>query len=560
MGRIGVLIGRAKMIKSFRILILVLAWVAAYPAFARATPRLGVVIVLDQFCAEHLKRYAPLFGGGLHRLIGGGVLFTDAHHDHAMTLTATGHATITTGCYPNRHGIVGNNWVERATGQRVYCCTDTTVQILRDPEAAGCSPRYLMRPALGDWLKEEHPEAKVFAVSQKDRSAIMLGGQHPDGAYWFDDANGRFVTSNYYVDSLPTWVAMYDCFPFREMAIREGWRKSRPESAYDLANEDDFPGENEGIRTTFPHRYDSLAAIALTPSEWMVATPFSDLMLLDFARTLIVEENLGKDSIPDLLCISLSATDYIGHSFGPFSQEVLDGLLRADDAISHFLAFLDSAAGPSQYSVVLSSDHGVMPLPEETARSGEHAERISRGDAKQHLETAVRQIAEAAGLAQPLIIGQTNGLILDTKAAEGKGIRPPDLRAAVAEAVRKIDYVADAMTYEDLTLPGSDDGGYREMYRHSFHPDRTPDVVIRYKEHVLVLDSKYGTTHGTPYQYDTHVPVMFYGSGVGSESRVVDDRIRTIDIAPTMAELLGIPVPEKVDGEVLRRAVAETDR
>lgn len=559
-GRISVFIGWAKMTKTFRFLIPVLACVTAFPAFARATPRLGVVIVLDQFCAEHLTRYAPLFGGGLHRLIDGGILFTDAHHDHAMTLTATGHATIATGCYPNRHGIVGNNWVERATGQRVYCCTDTTVQIFRDPEASGCSPRYLMRPALGDWLKEARPGAKAFAVSQKDRSAIMLGGQNPDAAFWFDDVKGRFVTSTYYIDSLPAWVAAYDCFPFREMAIREGWRKSRPESAYLLASEDDSPAENDGIHTTFPHLYDSVAAIASTPSEWMVGTPFSDLMLLDFARTLIVEENLGKDSIPDLLCISLSATDYIGHSFGPFSQEVLDGLLRADDALSHFFEFLDSTAGAGQYTIVLSSDHGVMPLPEESVRSGNHAERISRGDAKQHLETAVRQIADAAGLAQSLIIGQTNGLILDTKAAEVKGIRPPDLRAAVAEAVRKIDYVADAMTYEDLTLPDGDDGGYREMYRHSFHPDRTPDVVIRYKEHVLVLDSKFGTTHGTPYHYDTHVPVLFYGAGVGTESRIADDRIRTIDIAPTMAELLGIPLPEKVDGAVLRRAVAEAGR
>jgi hypothetical protein len=200
-----------------------------------------------------------------------------------------------------------------------------------------------------------------------------------------------------------------------------------------------------------------------------------------------------------------------------------------------------------------------MPLPEETLRSGNHAERIARSDAKQHLEAAVRPIAEAANLPQSIIVGQTNGLTLDTKAAEAKGIRPPDLRAAVAEAVRKIDYVADAMTYEDLTSPDGGDGGYREMYRHSFHPDRTPDVVIRYKEHVLVLDSKYGTTHGTPYHYDTHVPVIFYGAGVGSESRIIDDRTRTIDIAPTMAELLGIPVPEKVDGEVLRRAVAKID-
>lgn len=535
------------------------AFVALAP-IVEAHPRLGVVIVLDQFCAEHLTRYSQLFTGGIARMIDKGVVFTDAHHDHAMTLTATGHATLSTGCYPSRHGIVGNNWVERSTGQRVYCCTDSTVQIFGDADAAGCSPRYLMTNSIGDWLRDAWPGARVVSVSQKDRSAIMLGGQKADAVYWFDDAKGRFVTSSYYMDSLPSWASSYDCFPFREMAIREGWRKMWPDSVYNLANEDGFPAENDGVYTTFPHLYDSVAAIASTPSEWMVGTPFSDQMVLDFARTLITAEELGSDSVPDLLCISLSAVDYIGHSFGPFSQEVLDGLLRADANLMIFLAALDSLVGAGHYTLAMSSDHGVMPLPEETSRGGEYAERISRTDAKQHLEVAVRQVADAAGIAQPLILGQTNGLILDTKAGEKHGIRPPDLRQAVAQVVRKIDYVEDVMTYEDLTLPNGDGSGYRELYRHSFHPDRTPDVVIRYKENVLVLDSKYGTTHGTPYDYDTHVPIIFFGAGVDASSRTVDDRVRTIDFAPTMAELLGIPVPEKVDGTALRRVIAGDNR
>ena len=542
----------------FLLINLVVLMISVRPAESAA--RLGVIIVVDQFCAEHLTRYAHLFTGGLARLRDGGVAFAEAHHDHAMTLTATGHASLSTGCYPNRHGVVGNLWVERATGQRVYSCDDTTVQILGDAEAKGRSPRHLMTDAVGDWLKRERPGSRVFAVSQKDRSAIMLGGRKPDGVYWFDDTKGRFVTSTYYMDSLPTWVSAYDCFPYREKAIREGWTKGWPEDVYKLAHEDSFPAENDGVAITFPHVYDSASSVARTPSEWLLETPFSDEMLLDFARTLITSEELGRDSIPDLLCLSMSAIDYIGHSFGPFSHEVLDGLLRADAYLFKFFAALDSLVGVGEYTVVLSSDHGVMPLPEETSRDGVPAERIRRAEAKQHLEAAARQVADALGIAQPLIIGQTNGLILDIKAGEMRGVRAPDLRKAVAEAIAKIDYVEDVLTYEDLSAPGKDGDGYREMYRNSFHPDRTPDLVVQYKENVLVIDSRYGTTHGTPYRYDTHVPLIFWGHGVADGVKPVKQRVRTIDMAPTLAVLLGLTVPGEIDGVVLRDVFPEVSQ
>lgn len=522
---------------------------------AASAPRLGVVIVLDQFCAAHLERYGHLFTGGLGRLQSGGIVFAEALHDHAMTLTATGHASISTGCQPNRHGVVGNHWVERATGQRVYSCDDTTVQILGDSEAKGRSPRNLMTDAVGDWLKRERPGSRVFAVSQKDRSAIFLAGRKPDGAYWFDDSKGRFVTSTYYVDSFPTWATAYDCFPFREKAIRAGWTKGWPEGVYSLAHEDAFPAENDGIVVSFPHVYDSATAVARTPSEWLLETPFSDEMVLDFARTIVESESLGRDSVPDLLFVSMSATDYIGHSFGPFSHEVLDALLRADSYLAQFFASLDTLVGVGEYTVVLSSDHGVMPLPEETVRRGEPAERILRAEAKRHLEAAARQVADAIGIAQPLILGQTNGLILDTKLAEEKSVRAPDLRKALADAIGRLDYVEDVLTYEDLSEPGKSGDGSRGLYRNSFHPDRTPDIVVQYKENILVLEARYGTTHGTPYRYDTHVPLIFWGHGVVDAAKPVKDRVRTIDVAPTLAKLLGLTAPDAIDGVVLREAL-----
>jgi predicted AlkP superfamily pyrophosphatase or phosphodiesterase len=385
----------------------------------------------------------------------------------------------------------------------------------------------------------------------------MLGGIKPDAVYWFDDANGRFVTSTYYEDSLPGWVSSYDCFPFREKAIRDGWRKGWPEKTYALATPDDSPVENDSAQSTFPHLYDSTSAVARTPSEWLLETPYSDEMVLDFARALIAAEGLGQDSIPDLLCISLSATDYIGHSFGPHSQEVLDGLLRADSGLAQLFDAVDRLVGVNQYTVALSSDHGVMPLPEEAAGEDEYAERILRADCTQQYEAAARQIADQVGILQPLIIGQVNGLMLDTKAGEERGVRGPDLRKAVAEALGKIDYVEEAMTYEDLISPDGPTRGYSAMYRRSFHPDRTPDIVIQTKRNVLILGSRFGTTHGTPYDYDTHVPLIFWGQGVtiGSDPRT--DRVRTVDLAPTMAVLLGLTPPVNIDGVVLHDAIAE---
>ncbi len=538
-----------------RALLVLASCLAATSADAR--PRLGVIIIVDQFCADQLAGYSPLFTGGLNRIEKGGVSFSDAHHEHAMTLTATGHATLSTGCYPNRHGIVGNNWYERGTGQRVYCCDDSTVQVIGDPEAVGRSPHYLMTEAIGDWLKSAWVQSKVFTVSQKDRSAILLGGHRPDGAYWFDDAKGRFVTSTYYTDSLPDWVAGYDCFPFREKAIRDGWRKGWPEKTYALANPDDSPAENDSAQSTFPHLYDSAAAVARTPSEWLMETPYSDEMILDFARVLVETETLGQDSVPDLLCISLSANDYIGHSFGPHSQEALDGLLRVDSYLGKFLDVLDKLVGVGQYTLALSSDHGVMPLPEDIAVKGDYAERILRADNKQDYEAAARQVADEFGIMRPLIVGQINGLMLDTKAGEERRVRPPDLRQAVAKALGTIDYIDEVLTYEDLAAPKGSDRGYRALYRQSFHPDRAPDIVIRTKENVLILDSRYGTTHGTPYEYDTHVPLIFWGQGVASVSEPKTDRVRTVDLAPTLAVLLGLAPPAKIDGAVLDDVIAE---
>ncbi|HWO56833.1 MAG TPA: alkaline phosphatase family protein [bacterium] len=522
---------------------------------AQARPRLALLVVVDQLSADIFELYGPLFTGGMARLRDEGVCFTAARHDHAMTLTSVGHATLVTGAYPSRHGIVGNHWVERATGQRAYSCEDSTVQVLGDPEAEGRSPQFLMTETLGDWLRQTWPEARVFTVSQKDYSAILLGGRHPNAAYWFDDAKGIFVTSSEYLDSLPPWVRDYDCFPFRERAVREGWTRGWPAATYTVATADDIAAENDGIHTCFPHLYDSAASLARTPSEWMLETPYSDALELDFAKRLVREEGLGSDTIPDLLCLSLSANDYVGHSFGPYSQEALDVLLRVDAGLSEFLGALDSLVGTGMYTVALSSDHGVMPLPEVMRAAGLPAERILRAEARQHLETAARRVADKLGIAAPLITGHTNGLMLNLKAGEEQGVRPADLRQAMAEAIGVLDYVEEVLTWEQLTEPGGAGRGYRALYRQSFHPDRAPDLVIRYRENTLILDSPQGTTHGSPYRYDTHVPLIFWGHGVSTRAKTVANDVRTIDVAPTLAAILELTPPAAIDGVCLRAVI-----
>jgi predicted AlkP superfamily pyrophosphatase or phosphodiesterase len=303
-------------------------------------PQLIVIISIDQMRADHLTRYASLYEHGFKRLMTEGVFFKNADLNYAGTSTGSGHATLGTGVYPWKNGIISNNYVERLTGKKVYCVSDSTAEPVGGV-GGKMSPRNLLVPAFGDWLKGSSSASKVVSMSYKDRAAILMAGKHPNAVYWFDRNAGRMATSSYYMNSLPSWAKEFSTTEWIAKNFPTQWTKLLPESAYERFGPDDMPGESlwQGKRT-FPHAIEAGKNVAQ-----LFNTPWGNDYLLDFAAAAISGEQLGKRGTVDLLCVSLSTTDNIGSAFGPNSHEMIDNLVRIDKALGIFLTNLDTLFG-----------------------------------------------------------------------------------------------------------------------------------------------------------------------------------------------------------------------
>jgi predicted AlkP superfamily pyrophosphatase or phosphodiesterase len=545
------------------------AMVAACSRGAKHTstpPRLLVVIVVDQMCDHHLGRFRDLYTGGFDRLLEGGAVFTNAWHDHAKTYTSPGHATISTGTTPSRHGIVANAWYDRKNAfAAVYSARDEASPVVGHPDRPGASPRQMLRDAVGDWLKAQSPRSKVYSVALKDYAAVMMGGRHPDGVYWFDHENGTYCSSTYYMDAYPAWVEAFNSGPPAAEYRDTVWTQSQPPEAYSRSRPDAFEAESDGQHTTFPY---PIQAAAESQGEgfydFFRNTPFADELTLRFASTMVAEEGLGADEVPDLLFVGCSAADFIGHVWGPYSQEAEDYYLRLDGYLEKFIARLDARVGRGHYTVVLTSDHGVDPFPEELAGRFEGAKRINRGRYNADLDSTSAVVARELGLEIPLIAHRTRGLVVDPTAARLSGVAMAQLRGRLAAAIRKLPYVEDVFTCDELlegsARAGREDGDrdYYRLFRNSFHPDRSPDLYVLFKEHRLLIGGRTGTTHGSPHDYDRRVPLLFWGRGVRSVA--VSREVHTVDVAPTICGLLGISPPGDIDGRALAAALANDPR
>ena len=495
-------------------------------------PALVVMVVVDQLSQELLDRYDDVFTGGFRRLIDGGRWYVNATHDHAGTVTAAGHATLSTGSYPSHHGIVANEWFENVDGEWIEISNvgDSTVQIVGYPELEGVSPHSLERTGLADWIVAAEPGAKVVSVSPKDRGAVLPAAHARGQVWWFDASVGRFVTSTYYRDSNPEWIDRFHDEVLAPLAADSVWASRVPAALLGRSDPDtrrlrgrqrrprSFPTASPG-RGSAPHFW-----------EWFERTPMLDEATLELARVIVDAEGLGQDSIPDFLGVSLSQTDRVGHDFGPLSREQLDNLLRLDAELGAFFAFLDSVAGPGRWVLGLSADHGVLVTGHDM-RVGESA-------------SARRWTAEEeAALAE-----------IQAEAEEAEGVTPTEVAAALEE----LDYVAEAWTHAELSS-GAPADSFAELERHSLYPGRAREEISRWGVEVrfdpYFLDRELGSGHGTPYWYDRNVPLLFYGPGVtaGRDST----RASTVDFAPTLARLLGIPFPQDLDGAPLGGVVGD---
>jgi len=535
---------------------------------ASPSPNLVVVISVDQMRADYLDRFAPYFGeGGFNRLTRQGLKFTDNHYRHAVTKTGPGHAVMLTGVHADRHGIIGNEWRLRAWPalEQVNCVEDREAPLVgaapravRSPggvlEAkAGRSPRHLQASTVGDQLKLRHgAAAKVFGVADKDRAAILMTGKLADGAYWTEE--GRVVTSTFYRRELPDYLVAFNAERHAEQVFGREWTRLLDAKVYDaLQGSDDAAGEESGVglTRTFPKRIDGgRPAISKDFYEAFDYSPWNNELVAMLVRELIVREQLGQaDGAPDLLAIGFSQTDKIGHAYGPDSHEVMDSFVRLDRVLADLLLFLDEKIGPQGYTVVLTADHGVAPLPEriQAAARGLAAGRVKMAELDELGIAALNAQFGALVGGERWAARDGLGYHLNPAALTQKNLTPGVVEEALRTALLTHPAVAAAYTCTRLTDPAPLDR-IGESMRLSYYPSRSPDVMLVLKPYHIDR-SNTGATHGTPYQYDTHVPQLWYGVGVPPGART--ERVGVDDIAPTLARLLGIPAPPLAEGRAL---------
>ncbi len=539
-------------------LLLLVAGLGPLGAEERPVPRLAVVVSVDQMRGDYLKRFGPYFGAdGFNRLVREGADFQNCHYNHAFTITAPGHATILSGVNPSAHGIIGNDWRDPASFVGVNAVQDVDSPLVgvapRGPNAAqtGRSPRNFLGTTVGDRLKERYgAAAKVFGVADKDRSAILMAGAKADGAYWSVD--GKFVTSTYYHRELPAWVQEFNAANPPEGYFGRVWERLREVEIYDtVQGPDDATGEysGQGLTRTFPKRIDGGKPEPSNGFLWTLElSPWGNELVAGLAMRLIESEGLGIDDTPDLLCVGFSQTDRIGHSYGPDSHEVMDSFLRLDQVLAEFLRYLDQRVGRDHYVLVLTADHGVGPIPEQTIekRGADAAGRISGSKLEAHVSGALAAAFGPAPEGQYWALRDGSGYRLNSTVVKHAGADPAKVRAVLRDALATFPGIADVWTRDQLLGEGAL-GGYGERMRLSYNATRSPDVVFLIQPFWLA-----GTTtanHGTPYDYDSHVPQVWVGGGFQAGARA--ERVAVEDLAPTLAGLLGVELPPEAKGRRL---------
>jgi predicted AlkP superfamily pyrophosphatase or phosphodiesterase len=501
---------------------------APEPPAPAEPPALIVWITVDQLRGDMVDHYRPMWTGGFRRLLTDGRIYTSATHDHARTVTAPGHASLSTGVHPSRHGIVGNVWYERSGETWVPTSNvgDSTVTTVGASTLPGVSPRNLVASGLADWILTGDSTSQIASVSGKDRGAVLPAAHAKGHVYWFEPAGGGFVTSTYYRDSYPEWVARFNNDVVTRYMTDTVWSFTAPASSIFLSSPDTAAHEADGTHTYFPHRLSDLTQNpdANTLRAWMERTPLADAATIDFAQAMVTELGLGRDASVDLLAVSVSQTDGIGHEYGPFSREQLDNLYRLDRRLGAFFDFLDRTVGRDKYIVALGSDHGVMTPPEDPrALSG-----------SRRLTAAERQA-------------------LQQMVTEAVGSGDADAAPRIVSALKRHPVVADAWTIQQLMRRTPADS-FAVLMRRSLYPGRAGGTFSRQGVEVrlasgILGNERTGTTHGSTYWYDRHVPMIFMGPGIRAGR--IDTRVSTVDFAPTLASYIRVRYPGDLDGKPL---------
>ena len=541
----------------------------------RPAPGLVLQITVDQLRADLPLRFADRMGeGGLRYLMESGVVYRDATHAHANTETIVGHATLATGAHPSEHGMVGNLWFDRETGFLTYNVEDSAYRLLtagggvdddveidptqRAARSEGRSPRALQVSTFADeLLKASGGKARAIGVSVKDRGAISMAG-HSGTAYWFSKSSAEFVTSTYYMERYPEWVGAFNAERPAARYAGTRWELLHDRSGYLYAAADDQDWETDvaGFGRTFPHDFGDGSSRYF--STWLTLSPAGDELVVDFACRAIPAERLGEDAVTDYLSVSLSSTDYVGHVFGPSSLEAEDNVLRLDRSIARLLACVDRQVGLDRTLVVLSADHGAPDAPGYLNSLGIPGAYIDP-DAWES-EPAIQRIKSAFGIEGELIERYAHPyLFLSDKVKTDSGIDLYALEAAIANELSRFDGVWLAVSSTALRRGLLAETGLMRAVLNNFHHKRSGDIYVVFEPHRFINDFdglEVASTHGSPWRYDSHVPLIFAGAGL--KPATVDRQVHTVDVAPTLSTLLGIQAPSGASGRALPEVTGQT--
>ena len=553
---------------------------AIFPAllFAQAPkepPRLVLQITVDQLRGDLIDRYyAELGAGGFRYLMENGTVFRDAHHTHAQTETVVGHTTLATGAVPAMHGMIGNEWLDRERNQITYCIADDRYPELpagADPEqqqaaepvsnpvsGEGRSPARVLVSTFSDELANGmQGRAKIFAVSVKDRGAVPMAG-HAGKAFWFSKDRGAFVTSSYYYSKYPAWVEEWNALRRPFAYANTSWELLRDQGEYLFGAADDRAWESDipGFGRTFPHPYGPGDGKLFT--NLLTFSPAGDELTAEFAKVLVENEGLGQDPVPDYLSVSFSSVDYIGHAFGPSSLESEDGIIRLDRVLAGLFAFIDQTIGLQHVLIVLSADHGSPEAPEYLQQQGLDAGYVDQaGWDWEPVRAALIKHFGVAG--QNLIQNYVHPYVyLDQKVLQQNKLDQAEVEQVLAEEMGRFPHVWAAFSSIALRQGRVADTPISRLVLNDINPSRSGDVYVVFAPNWFINsfgDVTVTVTHGSPWTYDTFVPLIFAGPGVPAQN--VFRPVQTIDLAPTLSAFLKIKMPSGASGSPLPEALGD---
>ena len=510
-------------------------------------PKLVVGIVVDQMKMEYLYRFSDDFSqNGFKKLMADGYTFHNMHYNYMPTYTAPGHASIYTGTTPSVHGIVGNEWYNRTTGKNMYCTDDASVIMLGDGIAkeGEMSPKNMQSTTITDELRmTTNFKGKVIGLSIKDRGAILPAGHFANWAFWFSKT-GSFISSTFYGEKLPDWVIQFNQEKRYMTYINKGWDLLNPIATYNESLSDNNPYEGKIDKTKDPvFPYDLKKIYDTKGAEILKSTPYGNDILADFAIKTIEKETLGKDDITDFLTVSFSSTDYVGHTFGAHSIELQDTYLRLDKTIADFIANLDATIGKGNYLLFLTADHAGA---ENASYLRDHKYDVKNINENTFTTDLKKHSIDTFGVNLVLDYSNAN-LFFDKTIIKEKGLELSKIKQSFKDYLMTFNEVKRAYTEEEI-LNSTGNDFYLNFIFKGYDSKQNGDIVVLYGTGNIEYGTT-GTTHGTPYSYDTHVPCIFYGWNI--KKGETHEKKEITQIAPTIAQKIQIPFPNGTQSNVL---------